>query len=54
MITIAICHRPLFSGTQSAYGAPQVYGSPSPGAASQSEIDELRERIRVLEGAGKR
>jgi len=41
-------------GGPAGYAAPTGYGSPRAGAAEQSEIDALKERVRVLEGAGSR
>ena len=39
-------------GSPAGYGAPTGYGSPPVDAGEQSEINALRERVRVLEGAG--
>jgi hypothetical protein len=39
-----------YGGPAYGYGAPVGYGSPPAGAGEQSEIDALKERIRVLEG----
>ena len=36
------------------YGAPAGYGSPPAGAGAQSEVEALKERIKVLEAAGVR
>ena len=43
---------PEGDGSPAGYGAPTGYGSPPVDAGEQSEINALRERVRVLEGAG--